>query len=66
MVGVIERAGSTLYCTSLVFSPAAGLISKHRKLMPTGTERLLWGMGDGSTIDAVNTEIGRIGVSICW
>jgi nitrilase len=66
VVGVIERAGSTLYCTSLVFSPAAGLISKHRKLMPTGTERLLWGMGDGSTIDAVNTEIGRIGVAICW
>ena len=66
VVGVIERAGSTLYCTSLVFSPAAGLISNHRKLMPTGTERLLWGMGDGSTIDAVNTEIGRIGVAICW
>jgi nitrilase len=66
VIGVIERAVSTLYCTSLVFSPAAGLIAKHRKLMPTGTERLLWGMGDGSTIDAVDTEIGKIGVAICW
>jgi nitrilase len=66
VVGVVERGGSTLYCTSLVFSPASGLIAKHRKLMPTGTERLLWGLGDGSTMEAVDTEIGRIGVAICW
>ena len=66
VIGVIERGGSTLYCTSLVFSPAAGLSSKHRKLMPTGSERLLWGLGDGSTMKAVDTEIGRIGVAICW
>src|ERR1017187_6682150 len=54
VIGVIERGGSTLYCTSLVFSPSAGLISKHRKLMPTAMERLLWGLGDGSTIEAVD------------
>ncbi len=66
VIGVVERGGSTLYCTSLLFSPSAGLISKHRKLMPTGTERLLWGLGDGSTMEAVDTEIGRIGVAICW
>jgi nitrilase len=66
VIGVVERGGSTLYCTSLVFSPVGGLISKHRKLMPTGTERLLWGLGDGSTMAAVDTEIGRIGVAICW
>ena len=49
VVGVIERGGSTLYCTALYFDPSAGLVAKHRKLMPTGTERLIWGQGDGST-----------------
>ena len=66
VTGVIERDGGTLYCTSLVFSPDSGLISKHRKLMPTGSERLLWGLGDGSTMQVADTAIGRIGVAICW
>ncbi|QKM48932.1 Nitrilase [Burkholderia glumae] len=43
VTGVIERAGATLYCTALFFDPAAGLVAAHRKLMPTGTERLIWG-----------------------
>ena len=50
VLGVIERAGNTLYCTALYFEPDAGLVAKHRKLMPTGTERLIWGKGDGSTL----------------
>ena len=66
VTGVIERAGCTLYCTSLVFSPDAGLISKHRKLMPTGSERLIWGQGDASTMQVADTAVGRIGVAICW
>jgi len=66
VIGVVERAGETLYCSSLIFSPADGLISKHRKLMPTGSERLLWGMGDASTMQVTDTELGRIGVAICW
>ena len=66
VTGVIERDGGTLYCTSLIFSPYGGLISKHRKLMPTGSERLLWGLGDGSTMQVADTAIGRIGVAICW
>ncbi|QHN04837.1 nitrilase [Granulicella sp. WH15] len=66
VVGVIERGGGTLYCTSLVFTPSQGLAAKHRKLMPTGTERLIWGLGDGTTMQAVDTELGRIGVAICW
>jgi nitrilase len=65
VIGVIERAGGTLYCTSLLFSPD-GLIAKHRKLMPTAMERLIWGMGDGSTMQVVETDIGRIGMAICW
>ena len=64
--GVIERDHGTLYCTSVIFSPDAVLISKHRKLMPTGSERLIWGQGDASTMEVVDTAIGRIGVAICW
>ena len=66
VIGVVERAGGTLYCSSLLFSPEGGLVAKHRKLMPTGSERLIWGMGDGSTMKVVETEIGRIGMAICW
>ncbi|KMJ89983.1 carbon-nitrogen hydrolase family protein [Achromobacter xylosoxidans] len=66
VIGVIERAGSTLYCTALYFDPATGLAAKHRKLMPTGTERLIWGQGDGSTLPVVETAAGRVGGAICW
>ncbi len=66
VIGVIERAGSTLYCTALYFDPATGLTAKHRKLMPTGTERLIWGQGDGSTLPVLETAAGRIGGAICW
>ncbi len=66
VIGVIERSGTTLYCSSLVFSPEGGLLSRHRKLVPTGSERLIWGQGDGSTMQVADTEIGRIGTAICW
>lgn len=66
VVGVIERDGGTLYCTSLTFAPSGELISKHRKLMPTALERLVWGGGDGSTIGVAETSLGRIGSVICW
>lgn len=66
VVGVIERAGSTLFCTALIFDPQGGLVAKHRKLMPTGTERLIWGQGDGSTLPVVETAAGRVGAAICW
>ncbi len=66
VLGVIERGGNTLYCSSLLFSPGQGLIAKHRKLMPTASERLIWGLGDGATIHVVETELGRIGMAICW
>jgi len=63
---VIERAGSTLYCTVLFFEPEGGLVAKHRKLMPTGTERLIWGKGDGSTLPVIDANAGRIGAAVCW
>jgi nitrilase len=66
VVGAVEREGSTLYCTSLLLAPEGGLIAKHRKLVPTGTERILWGRGDGSTMQVTETELGRIGMAICW
>ncbi|AZC37379.1 carbon-nitrogen hydrolase family protein [Pseudomonas chlororaphis] len=66
VLGVIERAGSTLYCTALYFDPQHGLVGKHRKLMPTGTERLIWGKGDGSTLPVLDTQVGRVGAVICW
>ncbi|MDH0304345.1 MULTISPECIES: carbon-nitrogen hydrolase family protein [unclassified Pseudomonas] len=66
VLGVIERAGSTLYCTVLFFEPEGGLVAKHRKLMPTGTERLIWGTGDGSTLPVVDGRAGRIGAAVCW
>jgi nitrilase len=66
VVGVIERDRGTLYCTILFFSPAGDLLGKHRKLMPTGSERLIWGFGDGSTMPVFETPLGRIGAVVCW
>jgi nitrilase len=66
VIGVVERAIGTLYCSSLLFTPEAGLAAKHRKLMPTASERLLWGQGDASGLDVVATDVGRIGTAICW
>ncbi len=66
VIGVIERAASTLYCTALIIDGVAGTMAKHRKLMPTAAERLIWGFGDGSTMPAVQTEMGTVGAVICW
>ena len=66
VMGVIERDGGTLYCTVLTFAPDGRFLGKHRKLMPTGSERLVWGFGDGSTLPVYDTEIGKLGSVICW
>lgn len=66
VVGVIERDGATLYCTALFFGPDGALLGKHRKLMPTASERLVWGQGDGSTLTVLDTPVGRVGAAICW
>jgi len=69
-IGVIERdtqfSQGTLYCTLLYFGPDGKLLGKHRKLKPTGSERLIWGEGDGSTLTVLKTELGKIGGLICW
>jgi nitrilase len=66
VVGVIERDGGTLYCTALYLAPDGSLAGKHRKLMPTAAERLVWGFGDGSTIATVDSPHGRFAATICW
>jgi nitrilase len=66
VIGVIERDGGTLYCTVLFFSADGRYLGKHRKLMPTASERLIWGFGDGSTLPVFETPLGRLGAVICW
>lgn len=65
-LGIIERDNATLYCTNVYFDGARGYAGKHRKLMPTAAERLIWGFGDGSTLDVVKSPVGRVGAVICW
>src|SRR5258705_10811321 len=70
-IGVHERvkegAGrGTLYNTMLTFGADGSLLNRHRKLMPTYTERLIWGQGDGSGLKGVDTGSARIGGLTCW
>jgi len=66
VAGVIERDGGTLFCTSVMLGPDGAILGKHRKLMPTVAERLVWGRGDGSTLPVINTGIGKLGSVLCW
>lgn len=70
IVGALERdqefSGATLYNSIVYVGPDGRLLGKHRKLIPTAAERLLWGQGDGSTLTVIQTPFGRIGGLICW
>ncbi len=70
VMGVTERnteaSGASLYNTLLYFSPDGSLMGKHRKLIPTGGERMVWAQGDGSTLEVYDTPLGKIGGLICW
>ena len=66
VVGVIERDGGTLYCTALYMGPDGQICGKHRKLVPTAVERVIWGCGDGTTLGTVDSPIGKFGALICW
>ncbi len=69
-IGVVEREGrfgrGTLYCSLLTFGPDGQLLGVHRKLKPTGSERLIWGEGDGSSLLVLDTALGKVGGLICW
>lgn len=66
VIGVIEKSSGTLYCTILHISDKGSLLCKHRKVMPTAAERLVWGFGDGSTLETAKTRLGVLGSVICW
>ncbi|KAI1376661.1 carbon-nitrogen hydrolase [Hypoxylon crocopeplum] len=65
-VGIIEKDGGTLYCTALLVGRDGSVLLKHRKLIPTAVERLVWGRGAGDGLGVVQTDIGKIGTLICW
>ncbi len=68
--GMNEREGrlgrTTLYNTVVVIGPTGEILNRHRKLMPTNPERMVWGLGDGSGLKVVETPCGRLGTLICW
>lgn len=61
-----EASGASLYNTLLYIDDQGNIIGKHRKLVPTGGERLVWAQGDGSTLEVYDTSIGKLGGLICW
>ena len=65
-VGVTERDHDSLYNTQLVFDVDGTMIMKHRKIMPAFHERMIWGMGDGTSLKVVDSAVGRLGALTCW
>ncbi|MBN0988894.1 carbon-nitrogen hydrolase family protein [Amphritea pacifica] len=61
-----EFSGSTLFNTVVVIGSDGSLLNRHRKIMPTNPERMVWGFGDASGLRVVDTQVGRIGCLICW
>jgi len=70
VMGLHERdakfSGTTLFNTVVVIGPDGSILNRHRKLMPTNPERMVWGLGDASGLRVVDTPVGRIGCLICW
>ncbi|KAK6222139.1 carbon-nitrogen hydrolase [Colletotrichum higginsianum IMI 349063] len=70
VTGIVERAGGTLYCAVVYVCPKLGVIGKRRKVMPTGSERLIWGQGQPSSLRAVTTSLRGVPITlaaaICW
>lgn len=59
-------SGSTLYNSVAIIDADGTILNNHRKLMPTNPERMVWGFGDGSTLNVVETAVGRVGALLCW
>jgi len=68
--GMNERdgklSGATIYNTVVIISEEGAILNRHRKLMPTNPERMVWGFGDGSGLKVVDTPVGKIGTLMCW
>ena len=66
VLGLIEKDGGTLYCSSVCIGRDGTILSWHRKLMPTAMERVIWGQGDGSTMGVAQMDVGVVSMAICW
>ncbi|MBT8320321.1 MAG: nitrilase, partial [Eudoraea sp.] len=68
VLGITEKEAQhgSLYCSMLYISPSVGLLGVHRKIKPTGTERIVWAEGDASSLVTFDTQVGRLGGLICW
>ncbi len=68
VLGVTEKnkVSGSLYCSMLYFSPKRGLLGSHKKIKPTGAERVIWAEADGTSLNTFQTEIGKLGGLICW
>ena len=70
VVGLVERSGGSLYCAAVYVCPREGCLGKRRKVMPTGTERLIWAQGSPSSLRAITTDIAGVkltlAAAICW
>ena len=68
VIGVTEKQNTSgsLYCSMLYISPTDGLLGVHRKIKPTGTERVIWSEDDGKSLVTFQTKIGKLGGLICW
>ncbi|MFN2337857.1 MAG: carbon-nitrogen hydrolase family protein, partial [Gammaproteobacteria bacterium] len=68
--GLNERdtqiSGATLYNTVVIIDAEGKVVNRHRKLMPTNPERMVWGFGDGSGLNAVESAVGKLGTLLCW
>ncbi len=61
-----EQSRATLYNTAVVISEEGKLLNRHRKLMPTNPERMVWGFGDGSSLRVIDSPVGRLSTLLCW
>ncbi|MEM8832752.1 MAG: Nit6803 family nitrilase [Cyanobacteria bacterium P01_G01_bin.19] len=66
VLGVNEREGGSLYNTQLIFDADGTLLLKRRKITPTYHERMVWGQGDGSGLQVLDTAVGKLGALACW
>jgi nitrilase len=70
VTGLVEKSGGSLYCAAVYVDPKRGVIGKRRKVMPTGSERLVWAQGSAGTLKAVTANIKGVrvvmGCAICW
>ncbi|MEO0881153.1 MAG: carbon-nitrogen hydrolase family protein [Pseudomonadota bacterium] len=66
VTGLMEPVGDTLHCAAATLDRKGDVVGWRRKLMPTAMERIIWGTGDGATLNVAETDVGRVAATICW